>query len=422
MQPLVVFASVPWGAVRLRTQHLMTRLAREAPVVVVEPPVEAGSTTLHDHRPCEGVEVLTPTLPGAAGWQPVPPPALAEQLDEHLRQRRLGRWVAWLATPMAWPLAHMLWPDRVVLDCTEGGPPPGADAATWRACEAHLLHRADLVLTAGPSLYALCRSARVHDVHCVPSAVDARHFDPSRLAGGTMGAARAAQLQDAITSPGRTRLGFFGLIDHRIDLALVDAVAVAHPSCDVVMVGPVDTALQPRLPRRPNLHWLGLQPYELLPHLMASWDACLMPYEVDASTRWLSPTKTLEYLAGEKVVISTALPDVMALYGECVHIAATRDAFVIACGSLADEPPAARARRQVAMLTTVWRSSWDDVARAVAVLLERLDRGPGSGSPFDRGPLPGRGGTTAGRTARPPVRPVFPPTRGALHACHHHPS
>ena len=170
------------------------------------------------------------------------------------------------------------------------------------------------------------------------------------------------------------------MIDERLDLGLVDALAAARPEWQIVMAGPVLKIDPASLPKRPNIHWLGRQPHELLPYLMAGWDVCLMPFALNDATRCICPTKTLEYMAGEKPIVSTAVPDVVALYADVVCIARDAAQFTEACAALLRETGHQRARRLNNMVTTVFRTSWESTAQCIHELiehaLEAADAGP----------------------------------------------
>jgi glycosyltransferase involved in cell wall biosynthesis len=197
--------------------------------------------------------------------------------------------------------------------------------------------------------------------------------------------ASAAALQGAIATP---RLGFFGVIDERIDLDLVAAMADADPQWQIVMVGPVAKIDPEALPRRANLHWLGQQPYALLPQLVAGWDVCLMPFALNESTEFISPTKTLEYMAAGKPVVSTPIHDVRAMFGDLVAIAAEPSGFIAACRRALAESSADRAARESRMLARVREHSWDAAAEKIrraldAVLAAPLPRADGSSAELD---------------------------------------
>jgi len=224
-----------------------------------------------------------------------------------------------------------------------------------------LLKTADLVVTGGPRLYEAKRDANPN-VLCVPSAVDAAHYAAARATADAEAMAKAAALQGAIAPP---RLGFFGVIDERLDLDLVARLADADPSWHVVMVGPVAKIAPETLPRRTNLHWLGQQPYALLPQLVAGWDVCLMPFAINESTEFISPTKTLEYMAAGKPIVSTPIHDVRVMFGDLVAIAGEPEAYVAACRAALAESAAARAAREERMLARVREHSWDAAAAKI---------------------------------------------------------
>ena len=171
------------------------------------------------------------------------------------------------------------------------------------------------------------------------------------------------------------RLGYFGLIDERIDFELIDAVAAMRPLWQLVMVGPIVRVDRRLVPRRPNIHWLGQQPYQRLPCLLALWDVALMPFALHDGTRFVNPSKALEYMAGEKPVVSTPLPDVVSLYGDLMRIARRPREFVDACTAALAETPWQRSERLVRTAATVYRTSWKAHARHVLGLLsEHLAR------------------------------------------------
>jgi glycosyltransferase involved in cell wall biosynthesis len=236
-----------------------------------------------------------------------------------------------------------------------------------RQRESALLQIADLVLTGGPSLYDAKRALHAN-VHCFPSAVDAEHFSPARLGHDPALGAQAQRLQENIPTP---RLGFFGVIDERLDLSLISALAQAEPEWQIVMAGPVVKIDPAKLPLAANLHWLGQQPYALLPELVADWDVCLMPFALNAATRFISPTKTLEYMAAEKSVVSTAVPDVKRLYGEVVRIGGDTDAFIAHCREARFEDTRARQHRIAAMHAVVTAYSWDNTAAEISDLIDK---------------------------------------------------
>lgn len=364
---LVVFSHLRWSFVYQRPQHLLSRLAGRWRVVFVEEPVRCdGAAWLEVREVAPLLQVLIPHTPvPAPGFHDDQLAALQTLLEARFAAEHLRADVAWLYTPMALPLVDTVRPACVVYDCMDELSAFKDAPRQLRQRESALLKRAAVVLTGGPSLYEAKRSLHEHVV-CLPSAVDAAHFDPANLDPGSPEAAAAERLQDTLPAP---RLGYYGVIDERLDTALVAAVADAHPAWSIVMAGPVVKIAEASLPQRPNLHWLGMQPYERLPYLLAGWDVALMPFALNESTRFISPTKTLEYMAGGKPTVSTRIADVISLYGNTVTIADSPTAFVHACEALLAESPAALAAHREAMAETVARFSWDGTADTVHALL-----------------------------------------------------
>lgn len=360
MPSLIVFSHLRWNFVYQRPQHLLSRLARQFPVVFVEEPItDAHEDRLEHLQPAPGIDVLRPHVRASAtGFHDDHLPALSAQLAQFLAAHGISDYMVWLYTPMALPLLSDLQPRAVVYDCMD-------ELSAFRGAPRQLLQResalyqvADLVLTGGPSLYEAKRQRHAH-VHLFSSSVDAAHF-----ASG-----QDHPAQQHLPQP---RLGYTGVIDERLDLALVAAVADAHPDWQVVMVGPVVKIDVHSLPQRPNIHWMGQQPYEELPSFMAGWQVCLMPFALNEATRFISPTKTLEYMAAGKPTVSTPIRDVVQPYAGVVDIAHTPADFVQACERLMAEPPAARAQRASRMAEVVAGTSWDQTASAIEALLQGL--------------------------------------------------
>ncbi|MFL6194839.1 MAG: glycosyltransferase family 1 protein [Thermoanaerobaculia bacterium] len=322
---LVCLSHLRWDFVYQRPQHLMSRFARDRRVFFFEEPhFGDGSPRLEVSERPGGVRVAVPHLPHGLSAEEAEA-AQRGLLQDLLEGHAVSDFILWFYTPMALPIASGLAPGAVVYDCMDelslfrGAPPALLER------ERRLLEEADLVFTGGQSLYEAKRE-RHSSVHAFPSSIDADHFGRARDAAGSL-----AEPADQAAIP-RPRLGYFGVIDERIDLDLIAAAAAARPDWQWVMVGPVVKIDPGSLPRRANLHYLGMKSYDELPAYLAGWDAALMPFALNESTRFISPTKTPEYLAGGRPVISTPVRDVVRPYGEMelVHIAADPEAFVAA--------------------------------------------------------------------------------------------
>jgi UDP-galactopyranose mutase len=272
-------------------------------------------------------------------------------LDELFEGREIDEHVLWYYTPMALAWSRHLKPLAVVYDCMDELSAFKGASPALRDRETELFRRADLVFTGGQSLYEAKRDQH-HSVYAFPSSIDAPHFARARSV------VQEPADQAAIPHP---RLGFFGVIDERMDIELLDAVAEMRPEWHLVLVGPIVKIEESLLPRRANIHYLGGKSYEELPSYLAGWDVALLPFARNDSTRFISPTKTPEYLAAGKPVVSTSIRDVVRPYGEMklVRIADTPREFVEAVEQALEDNAASRMEVVDAFLSqTSWDRTW----------------------------------------------------------------
>ncbi|MEP6869096.1 MAG: UDP-galactopyranose mutase, partial [Novosphingobium sp.] len=326
---IICFSHLRWNFVFQRPQHLMARFARDNRVIFWEEPEYFSETDIAprlDVTTCAktGVIVVRPELPD--GLSADEQERTLRNLLDTLLATETGLMVRWYYTPMMFPFSRHIGAQCTVYDCMDAlanfkNAPP-----ELLSREADLLAAADLVFTGGHSLYEAMQS-RHADIHPFPSSVDVGHFNTART-----------QTQEPADQAGmpRPRLGFYGVIDERMDLDLLSHVAQARPDWSIVMIGPVVKIDPATLPRQPNIHWLGSKDYSDLPAYLGGWDIALMPFAINQATRFISPTKTPEYLAGGCPVVSTPITDVVRHYGTstAVRIADTPDAFVEACDAL----------------------------------------------------------------------------------------
>jgi len=361
--PIVVLSHLRWDFVYQRPQQLLSRLGVRHPVFYVEEPDPDPSGTPRWERsePQRNVTVYRPrTRSLAPGFHPEQLTELAALMPE--LRADLGsngrNAVAWLYTPLALPLVDALEPSAIVYDCMDelslfaGAPPELLER------ESALLGRADVVFTGGPSLYRAKRG-RHGNVHCYSSSVDAEHFGrarPRRPAG-----VRPGEPVDQADLP-HPRLGYYGVLDERLDLGLLAAMADAHPEWQLVLVGPVAKIDHTALPRRPNLHYFGQRSYGELPAYLAGWDVCLLPFALNDSTRFISPTKTLEYMAAERPIVSTSITDVAEPYSDIVYLGDGSEAFIAAAEAALSQSNEERTRRVARMREVLARTSWDRTA------------------------------------------------------------
>ena len=317
--PVVCLSHLRWNFVFQRPQHLMSRFAHTRPVLYFEEPTPAqlGAGLSVDVRICAktGVIVATPRLP--AGLDGACAAAVLRQLlDDTLEAQAITRPVLWYYTPMMLPIARHIEATAVVYDCMDELANFKFAPAELVGLERQLFALADVVFTGGFSLYE-AKADRHPNIHPFPSSIDKDHFARAR--------ARA--------DDGRPRLGFFGVIDERMDLGLIAALAEARPQWDLEIVGPVVKIDPAELPQAPNLTYPGQVAYEDLPGWLSRWDAALMPFAINGSTRFISPTKTPEYLAARRPVVSTPIRDVVRHYGDldAVFVAETQNGFITAC-------------------------------------------------------------------------------------------
>jgi glycosyltransferase involved in cell wall biosynthesis len=345
-----------------RPQHLLTRAARDRRVFYIEEPVFDGrDPRLESRRDDSGVVVVIPHLPRHASST-----ELRTLLDFFFSAQQIHDFVAWYYTPMALDFTAHLRPAVTVYDCMDelsgfAGAPP-----TLRQAERALLARADLVFTGGHSLYLAKRDLH-RSVHEFPSGVDVAHFAAARLEQ-----AEPAD-QASIPSP---RIGFFGVLDERLDRVLLDGIAREAPGWHFIMIGPVTKIDPAALPGAPNIHYLGAKSYGVLPSYIAGWDVAMLPFARNDATRYISPTKTPEYLAAGRPVVSTSIVDVVRPYGDLrlARIADTPREFVQAIRDALSEQPADRLARADAVLAEKsWDAIWSRMSSLVQDVLDRED-------------------------------------------------
>ena len=394
MDTVIVFSHLRWNFVFQRPQQLLSRIAQHQKIIFFEEPLYTEHEAYIDiSEPLPNLQVWRPHTPShALGFHDEQLPYLKPLLAEGIRTARLGDYVVWFYTPMALPLAQSLTPKAIIYDCMD-------ELSAFLNAPRQLLQRetallkvADLVFTGGPSLYEAKKDRSKH-VYCFPSSVDAAHF-----AKGQAGQPEA-QEQAELPHP---RLGFFGVIDERVDLALIDALAVQKPAWQIMLVGPVVKIDPAQLPQRPNIHYFGQQDYARLPGFLAGWDVCLLPFARNEATRFISPTKTLEYMAAERLIVSTPITDVAQPYGDIVYLGETHDEFIAACETALTASASERTARIVKMRTVLTRTSWDATVDAmrelIAQSLEVVPQPPDSASFQER------------RSQTAPVATLLPPS------------
>lgn len=358
MQTMLCFSHLPWNFVYQRPQHLMSRFAKIYRLFYFEEP-RAGTQDYYVQAERGDIHVVQLYLSEEGGDRK----ARARRLvDDVLKKNRILQFSCWYYTPMALEHTEHLQPITTVYDSMD-------ELSAFRFAPPQLLQRenelfskSDIVFTGDYTLYQ-AKKGRHHNIHPFPSSIDKSHFGKAR--------ARHIDPEDQEHIP-HPRLGFYGVIDERFDIALLKAVSGLRPEWHFVMIGPVVKIDEADLPQTPNIHYLGSKDYAELPRYISQWDIALILFALNESTAFISPTKTPEYLAAGLPVISTPIKDVVVPYGEAklVHIAADANSLV----AQAQEALGDRSYR--AWLADVDEflkdKSWDDTFEKMNNLIEKL--------------------------------------------------
>lgn len=364
MRSIIVFSHLRWDFVYQRPQHILSRLAKHYQIIFLEEPVfEPDTTELSISHPLPNLTVCRPILPiDEPGFHERHMPALRKMVRELVAEH--DQVTVWFYTPMAFPLLGEVEAQHVVYDCMDelsAFKNPPAKLLEYEAC---LLQASDVVFTGGPSLYNAKRH-RHPNAYCFPSSVDVNHFRQA-LDRNTA--------HPAMVDLPKPRLGFYGVIDERFDPEIIRRMADAHPEWQIILAGPIVNKVDPEtLPRQANIHYLGQQSYAELPKLLAAWDVCLMPFALNESTKFISPTKSLEYMAAELPIVSTPVKDVVDLHSDVVEIAQGADAFIAACECVLNMSTEEKLQKIRMMRMKLSKTSWDATASKMHALLEELD-------------------------------------------------
>lgn len=318
---LVCFSHLRWNFVYQRPQHLMSRFGKQFRTFFVEEPIydAANENYLEINTPDENLFIVVPHMQPAKA-DDVNITALKELLNKLFIDKQILNYFFWYYTPMALTFTDQFNPVVIVYDCMDELSAFKFAPQALKDRENELFAKADLVFTGGYSLYE-AKKHRHPDVHPFPSSIDCKHFNKARH--------YSVDPADQAHIP-HPRIGFYGVLDERMDFDLVEAVARRKPEWSFVMIGPVVKIDPQSLPQLSNIFYLGMKHYNELPSYVSGWDVAMMPFAHNESTRYISPTKTPEYLAAGKPVVSTPIIDVLRQYGRhgLVHIAGTPDEFI----------------------------------------------------------------------------------------------
>lgn len=349
---LVCLSHLRWNFVWQRPQHLLSRFARTGRVFFVEEPVFTNESVarLEINRHESNVTVVVPHIPDSQIEQSLE--IQRELLDQLLSEQNIKNFILWFYTPLAYGFAAHLKPQITIYDCMD-------ELSAFKGAPPELLERekslftvADAVFTGGQSIYEAKKDKHPR-VYAFPSSIEVEHFERAR----TITAEPSDQ--QSIEHP---RLGFVGVIDERFDAELLKECAALRPDWQFVMIGPVVKISPDSLPQAANIHYLGGKKYEELPAYLAGWDVALLLFALNEATRFISPTKTPEYLAAGLPVVSTPIRDVVRPYGDLglVHIADTPIGFVQSCEAALEENRSVRLLKVDEFLS---HNSWDKTQR-----------------------------------------------------------
>lgn len=363
---LICFSHLRWDFVFQRPQHLLSRFASQIRVFVLEEPIFDASEApgfMHMSSRGNNLMIAVPHLPG--GRSAAETDAMQKQLlDQFMQEQSIHQFVAWYYTPMALSFSNHLKPAATVYDCMDelsafSGAPP-----QLLIREKELFAKADLVFTGGQSLYEAKRDKH-QAVYAFPSSIERAHFAKAKHI------TEQPADQAAIPHP---RMGFYGVIDERLDINLVGQIAELRPEWQLIMLGPVVKIDPASLPKHKNIHYLGMKSYKELPAYLSGWDVALLTFAMNESTKFISPTKTPEYLSAGLPVVSTPIRDVVKPYGELglVHIAATAREFVEAIEKALKQHTDARWQADVDKFLSQlsWDKTWGYMTHLICSVLQ----------------------------------------------------
>jgi glycosyltransferase involved in cell wall biosynthesis len=318
---LLCFSHLRWDFVFQRPQHLLSRFAKDVHVYFLEEPIfdTKGDAHLTISSRAKQLDILVPHLPKGLDAKTINQ-LLIKLLDDFLGTAILYDWTFWYYTPMALAFTEKYKPRMVIYDCMDELSAFNFAPPELIGLEKKLMAKADLVFTGGYSLYEAKKQQHAN-IYPFPSSIEKEHF------------AKARNFQVAPADQSDImgiKLGFFGVIDERFDIELIRDIATQRQDWQIVLIGPVVKIAEDVLPRNKNIHYLGQKCYQELPSYLSGWDVALIPFQLNESTRFISPTKTPEYLAAGVPVVSTPIRDVVKPYGirKLVHIGENAGDFI----------------------------------------------------------------------------------------------
>ncbi len=369
MPAIVCFSHLRWDFVYQRPQHLLSRFANFGLLFYIEEPIfeTREEPILHISSRGDNLRIVVPLLPHGLDTEQVE--SIQQQLiDAYIMEQKVEAPIVWYYTPMALSFSRHLKPVLTVYDCMDELAAFKFAPPRLKELEQELFRKADIVFTGGRTLYE-AKQKQHHNVHAFPSSIDKEHFGKAK--------ANLPEPEDQ-ANIAHPKLGFFGVIDERMDLDLIASLADAKPEWQIVLLGPVVKIDPATLPQRKNLHFLGNKTYDELPFYLSNWQVALLPFAINESTAFISPTKTPEYLAAAKPVVSTPIKDVIRPYGEAglVHIAATAPEFVdaIKAAMVQQEDNSWKKEVEAFMSNMSWEQTWKEMVLQMLKAIEAKDQ------------------------------------------------
>ncbi|MGE5393740.1 MAG: glycosyltransferase family 1 protein [Candidatus Saccharibacteria bacterium] len=372
IKDIICFSHLRWDFVFQRPQHLLTRWAKESRVFYFEEPVIGNYEsnflkTIYSKN--LKLTVITPHIKENTNENDINL-YLKDSVHEIIKWYNVSDYLLWYLTPMAVEFTGDLRPKTIVYDSMDELSAFKGAHPNMLKNENTLFKMADVVFTGGYHLYEFKKN-RHHNIHPIPSSIDQAHFE-SGLGG--------KDPDDQVNIP-FPRVGFFGVLDERLNIELLDGLALKMPDYHFIMIGPVVKIDPASLPRHENIHYLGQKSYQELPLYLAHWDVAFLPFAKNDSTRFISPTKIPEYLSANKPVVSTSIRDVIVPYGEMgmVEIADAVDEFSSAIKRMMTQRENANWQKMVKehLKTNSWDLTWSKMKNIIYTTLESMENVPG---------------------------------------------
>ncbi|MFN8288065.1 MAG: glycosyltransferase [Chitinophagales bacterium] len=349
---IVVFCHLRWDFVYQRPQHIISRLAANQRVLFVEEPVGIHSLKTSELRKVDdNLTILQPQVNSIADI-----PAVLEKYMPSMSAQ-----IGWFYSPAFVPLLGACTFNKVVYDCMDELSLFRGASSEITYQENALMERADAVFTGGKLLFESKRKQH-SNVFCFPSSVDSHHFEK---------ALNGIEIPSDMNLPGPI-IGYYGVLDERIDFKLLDEAARLMPWASFVMVGPTAKISEAEMSAQSNIHYMGIRPYAQLPNYLKAFDIAMMPFAINDATRYISPTKTLEYMAANKPIISTPVFDVVRDYGRCISIVNTAEEFCAKAKEITEANDWEKKVRNNHYQNILTQTSWDKTVDKMKSIIQNL--------------------------------------------------